>query len=160
MTSVHSFFSSQLEVIRAVAQLAATRIRNMDRFNRWIVAVIHRSLNKLKELDWLNRLNPDGSAPKTPTTGVRRTPSFQRPDSSGRNRPGSSSTLPRKSSAAPESSVRARNPSGSSAGMSHSPSGPLSAVNRWVTTLLAIQSVSLTIAQLANALTEGWCGER
>nr|CAG4648005.1 EOG090X085T [Moina brachiata]SVE93081.1 EOG090X085T [Moina brachiata] len=72
----------------------------------------------------------DGSAPKTPTTGVRRTPSFQRPDSSGRNRPGSSSTLPRKSSAAPESSVRARNPSGSSAGMSHSPSGPLSAVNR------------------------------
>ncbi|XP_059350792.1 dystonin-like isoform X4 [Daphnia carinata] len=77
----------------------------------------HGSIQSLDSYD-------GGYAQKTPT-GIRRTPSFQRPDSSSRNQPGSSSTLPRKRSTIPSPvETRARHPSGSSAsGVSPSPSG-------------------------------------
>ncbi|XP_045033650.1 microtubule-actin cross-linking factor 1 isoform X20 [Daphnia magna] len=77
----------------------------------------HGSIQSLDSYD-------GGYAQKTPT-GIRRTPSFQRPDSASRNQPGSSSTLPRKRSTIPSPvETRARHPSGSSAsGVSPSPSG-------------------------------------
>ncbi|XP_046442948.1 microtubule-actin cross-linking factor 1-like isoform X3 [Daphnia pulex] len=79
----------------------------------------HGSIQSLDSYD-------GGYAQKTPT-GIRRTPSFQRPDSAARHQPGSSSTLPRKRSTIPSPvETRARHPSSSSAsGMSPSPSGGL-----------------------------------
>merc|ERR1712071_229798 len=79
----------------------------------------------------------DGVGGHKTSTGIRRTPSFQRSDLASRQRPGSSSTLPRKGSApmAATAGLRTRNPSGSNTSSSISPSlsgglGGSSALNK------------------------------
>lgn len=118
-----------MEAILAAAPRAAMPILNMDPFNHLTVMVRFHLIMMSLQFCFISvypctTFEDGGYAQKTPT-GIRRTPSFQRPDSASRNQPGSSSTLPRKRSTIPSPvETRARHPSGSSAsGVSPSPSG-------------------------------------